>query len=768
MRTERLNILNPVAIHKAQRKVPSNGTRSERTLSTRTRRRTVFIIAALLGCIVVLGPLALHMMVERALVRKISRTIENRTGSQASIKEVWPTGIFRPGFKLKELSIHWRESSKNTDGTVDMAAGSLRIPTIRGYLKAYTDESHEVVFNNAVLKAAGTREGLSRLLQKLKRPQKNSAETLSSGTAIGISLNNFSASIQVKDGPIEKLAFHESNLTLKKCVDRDRVCHNAHLGKMAITMRKGIIIAGKDLSWRSFSKAQVRQQTSNGEADTHKPGTGKKVTWQKGVNFHLDHLYARALSVHLPGELGGFSLGPKGAQKKLLLALKVFESGEDLLDVSMALNIRDGEGGTARLHGFLDLQKEEIRLNASLKDLSAEIFPLSDGVFEENRTTINGGIEAVLGPGNKGSAGFKFHVTANTILSQNRIARQPIPLEDYKISVKGKANWNDSTGAIAIPEMIVEKNKVKATLRGRFRRNYQETEAHIEGSIPPTSCQSLLDAIPVEMAPKLQGMVLAGELGGKIAFGVHSSNLDGLSLSLNPVGKCTVVKDPPQADVNKLLKPYVLEVKTAEKRFKKWSLGSKNPHFQPLHRLPDHLTKAFLTTEDQEFFNHKGFDLEQIKRALAFDLKHRGFYKGASTISQQLVKNVFLNHNRTLSRKLQETVLTWRMEQVVSKKRILELYLNVIEMGPGIYGVSRASRVYFGRPAAKLTPLQSLHLAAITPNPVRYYKNFKGGRIDMAWLLRLRDLLGLMHRHGHISSYTYKTMKNKELIMAAF
>lgn len=719
---------------------------------------------------VVLGPLALHMLVERAVVRKISRVIQKRTGAEASIKECWPTGILRPGFKLKELSIHWRERAKNTDGTVDMAAGSLRIPTVRGYFKPGA-ESHEIVFNNAVLKAAGSRKGLYRLLQITKRPRKRSAKALTSSSSIGLSLKNFSAFIQIKDGPLKNLAVHESDLSLKKCVDRDRVCHNAHLGKIAVTMRKGAVLAGKDLSWRSFSKVQGRE-TGKRKVSTQKTRTLKKEAWQKGVTtfkgFHLDHLYARGLSVHLPGELGGFSLGPKGAHKKLLLALKVFESGENLLDVSMALKISDGEGGTARLHGFLDLQKEELRLNVSLKDMSAGIFPLSEDVFKENRTTLNGGVEAVLGPGNKGSAGFEFHVTTDAILSQNRIGRVPIPLEDYEISVKGNVSWKDSTGSVTIPEMIVEKNNVKATLRGRFQRDHHDTKAYIEGNIPPTSCQSLLDAIPVEMAPKLQGMELAGKLGGKIILGGRSDNLDGLSLSLNPVGKCTVVKDPPQADVHNLLKPYELEVKTADGKMKKWILGPKNPHFQPLHRLPRYLTKAFLTTEDQEFFQHKGFDFEQIKRALAYDLKHRGFYKGASSISQQLVKNVFLNHNRTLSRKLQEAVLTWRMEQVVSKKRILELYLNVIEMGPGIYGVSHASRVYFGRPAAKLTPLQSLHLAAITPSPVRYYKNFKGGRINMAWLLRLRDLLGLMHRHGHISSYTYKTMKDKELIMAAF
>lgn len=146
-------------------------------------------------------------------------------------------------------------------------------------------------------------------------------------------------------------------------------------------------------------------------------------------------------------------------------------------------------------------------------------------------------------------------------------------------------------------------------------------------------------------------------------------------------------------------------------------LGPKNEHYRPLEQISPHLRTAFIVAEDRSFHRHHGFDLFNIQRALLHNVVARKVSRGASTISQQVAKNVFLNHHRTLSRKLQETVLTWRIEQLLSKRRILELYLNLVELGAGIYGVQQASQHYFARDALALTPLQAAHLAAVAPSP---------------------------------------------------
>jgi len=140
----------------------------------------------------------------------------------------------------------------------------------------------------------------------------------------------------------------------------------------------------------------------------------------------------------------------------------------------------------------------------------------------------------------------------------------------------------------------------------------------------------------------------------------------------------------------------------------------------PLSAISPTLVKAVLIAEDDKFWSHEGFDTEAIKKAIEKDIKARKFKLGGSTISQQLAKNLYLTPVKHPIRKIQEAIITWRMERVLSKKRILELYLNVAEWGEGIYGIEAASRHYFGKPSSELTPAESTRLAAVLPNPRRY------------------------------------------------
>jgi len=125
--------------------------------------------------------------------------------------------------------------------------------------------------------------------------------------------------------------------------------------------------------------------------------------------------------------------------------------------------------------------------------------------------------------------------------------------------------------------------------------------------------------------------------------------------------------------------------------------------------------------EDINFFSHHGFDSGEIKNALRQAIEERDLPRGASTISQQLVKNLWLSPSRDPLRKAREAVLTWQLERTLGKRRILELYLNVVEFGPGVWGVESASRRYFGKPAAQLTDDEAALLAAALPSPAAWH-----------------------------------------------
>ena len=132
------------------------------------------------------------------------------------------------------------------------------------------------------------------------------------------------------------------------------------------------------------------------------------------------------------------------------------------------------------------------------------------------------------------------------------------------------------------------------------------------------------------------------------------------------------------------------------------------------------MSRAAVVAEDARFYQHKGLDQEAIEKAIQYNLSKGRIVYGASTISQQTIKNLFLTHSRNPLRKLHEVILTYMMEHNVGKKRILEIYLNIAEFGKGIFGVDAAARYYFGKPARYLSLAEAIELAATLPAPTKH------------------------------------------------
>ncbi|RXK82304.1 monofunctional biosynthetic peptidoglycan transglycosylase [Chlorobaculum sp. 24CR] len=164
----------------------------------------------------------------------------------------------------------------------------------------------------------------------------------------------------------------------------------------------------------------------------------------------------------------------------------------------------------------------------------------------------------------------------------------------------------------------------------------------------------------------------------------------------------------------------------------------------PLKKVSSSLIKAVLISEDNNFWHHEGFDFKAIEGALEKNIEAGEFKFGASTISQQLAKNLYLSPSKNPLRKIKEAILTWRIEQTLSKRRILELYVNVAEWGDGIFGIDAAARHYYGVRASQLTASQSARLAAALPNPV-LYKPTGSSRFVKA---RAKHIYAIMLRRG--------------------
>ena len=177
-------------------------------------------------------------------------------------------------------------------------------------------------------------------------------------------------------------------------------------------------------------------------------------------------------------------------------------------------------------------------------------------------------------------------------------------------------------------------------------------------------------------------------------------------------------------DVSILKKMNPKKTSFMEYRENQWQAKGKKLTIQKkwvsLPNISPYLVKAIIIAEDDKFWSHRGFDMDAIQKALEKNIEKGKFKFGGSTISQQLVKNLYLTPAKNPVRKLKEAIITWRVEQTISKRRILELYLNVVEWGNGIFGAEMASQRYFGKPAALLTAEEAAKLAAILPNPIRF------------------------------------------------
>jgi monofunctional biosynthetic peptidoglycan transglycosylase len=162
----------------------------------------------------------------------------------------------------------------------------------------------------------------------------------------------------------------------------------------------------------------------------------------------------------------------------------------------------------------------------------------------------------------------------------------------------------------------------------------------------------------------------------------------------------------------------------------------------PFNRISNHLKRAVIVAEDSAFFEHEGLDYQQIRESIEDSLEDGGAIRGASTITQQLAKNLYLSESRNPARKLKELIITRRLETALSKRRIFEIYLNSIEWGDGIFGCEAAARAYFGKSAADLGPAEAAMLAGAIINP-RVHSPAKPTR---RLLRRQQIILGRMGR----------------------
>jgi hypothetical protein len=312
----------------------------------------------------------------------------------------------------------------------------------------------------------------------------------------------------------------------------------------------------------------------------------------------------------------------------------------------------------------------------------------------------------------------------NLIINHPKVAPNDVVVSNAKIDADLLVGKNyvalDSTSSVFVRNAVFHPY-LKYTLSPT---KIYELKLHADEQ----DAQEMLNAFPQGLFESLEGLKVSGKVKYDLNFYLDTSIPDSVkfSSSLTPFN-FKIVKWG-KTNLQKINSPFVYTPYEFGKPMRPIMIGPSNPNFTPLSRISSNFKNAVLTSEDPSFFTHKGFVSESIRKSFAVNFKEKKFVRGGSTISMQLVKNVFLSRNKTLGRKAEEILIVWLIEnnRLISKERMLEVYFNIIEMGQNIYGIGEASRHYFGKKPSDLTIGEGIFFANIVPRPKIAMYKFRG------------------------------------------
>ena len=274
-------------------------------------------------------------------------------------------------------------------------------------------------------------------------------------------------------------------------------------------------------------------------------------------------------------------------------------------------------------------------------------------------------------------------------------------------------------------------------------------------AIPKMKAQDFITSLPNGLFTHFEGMEAEGDFDYHLNFVFNKNKPNAIVFESQLHKENLKITKYGEANLNKLNGEFVYRAIINNMPQRPVLVGQANPNYTPLSQISPFLRKCVLTTEDPSFFSHKGFITEAFKQSIVKNIRTKKFSRGGSTISMQLIKNTFLKREKTISRKLEEILLVYIMEnnRIVSKERMLEVYFNIIEWGPNVYGIGEAAPFYFQKSPAELTLNECLYLANIIPSPKKFMYQFNPeGNLKSYAISREQQLKSLMMRRGLIVS----------------
>ena len=491
----------------------------------------------------------------------------------------------------------------------------------------------------------------------------------------------------------------------------------------------------------------------------------------EGFDLDLGHgvrLHADMIAATYPGRLrlsvqGANLVGPGGL--KVSSPITAWDvtgiRGEDfqltLIEPQAGLSIRQQADSVS--NGW-DVEAKGLDIGRLL-DLRREGYPILDGGIADGSVSLQSSTDALRFHVDIGARGARFGALADNAGDEPQLG------DATDVALRFDGDLQRAEGTIEIPE--IHGTLAGADLSGSITLRDIDTNPTVDLALGVRQLEfgRLLGAAGLSV-PESLGMApgTSRDLGSAtIEVGVRGSPAEPAALTVSQKIDFSPPRPMPPA-ISRLRGDFVFHSDGGLGPQRPIDVSPSSPDFIALQDVPPLFVRTLLLAEDAGFYGHRGIDLRELPSALLTNWSRGGAARGASTITQQLAKNLFLSRDKEVGRKLQELAITFLLESALGKDRILEIYLNIIEWGPDLRGLRPAARHYFGCEPQALTPAQMAFLVAIIPGPIKYQRSFARGTPGPGLRLLIDNLLTKLRSVDAIGEEEYQRALSEPIVVA--
>jgi hypothetical protein len=395
----------------------------------------------------------------------------------------------------------------------------------------------------------------------------------------------------------------------------------------------------------------------------------------------------------------------------------------------------------------------------SLLDVRRAAHPLLDGGMADGRVDLQASTDALRFHVDVSSRGARLAALAGNAADEPQLG------DPTDVTLRFDGTWQRPKGTIEIPELHA--TAAGAALSGALALRDLDTDPVVDLALGGRLDFAQLLGTSGLVVPESLGMTPGGshDLGSAtIDLRVRGRPADAASLSVTQKIDLRPPRQMPLA-IARLRGDFTFTPDDGPGPHHLIDVSSASPDFIALRDVPPLFVRTLLLAEDTGFYGHRGIDLRELPTALLTNWSRGGAARGASTITQQLAKNLFLSRDKQLGRKLQELAITFLLESALGKDRILEIYLNIIEWGPDLRGLRPAARSYFGREPKGLTPAEMAFLVEIIPAPIKYQSSFAHGTPGPGLRALIDDLLAKLRSVDAIGEEEYRRALGEPVVV---